>query len=184
MLDLIPSIMARGESRRSLVPIIDLGVDLYQTKKLTNMNNELDKLKLGIGMSLVQINSTLDLTIANNQMLREVDSKLQTLSEISWNIASYFDRKEQRDQFIANMRFSIFTFNRKLNDIDKYSEMYPEHALLETEIILELVEKRDLRAEHFAIVSQEEMDRAQKFLDRLNTTRANLVSIIGDSDGV
>jgi hypothetical protein len=82
------------------------------------------------------------------------------------------------------MRFSIFTFNRKLNDIEKYFETYPEHALLETEIILELVEKRDLRAEHFAIVSREEMDSTQKFLDRLNTTRSKIISLMEDLDGV
>jgi len=175
--------MARSKSKGSLVPLLDLGVDLYQTRKLSKMQREFDTLKLGVGMSLYQINSILDVTIANNEILREVDSKLQNLSKISWKIASYFDRVEQREQFIADMRYSIFTFNRKLDEIDKYSEEYPEHALFETDIILELIEDRGLRAEHFAIVSQDEMDRAQEFLDRFHSTRAKLKSTLEGSDG-
>ena len=86
------------------------------------------------------------------------------------------DRLEQKEQFIADMRFAIFTFNKKLDEIEKYMDEKPEFALYETDIILELIEDRDLRAEHFAIVSQDEMDRAQKFLDRFHKLRAEIIS--------
>ena len=168
--------MAGRRSKQSLIPALNLGVDLLQSRKLGKMKNELDTLKLGIGVSLVQINSVYDLTIANNQMLREVDSKLVKLSAISWKIASYFDRLEQKEQFIADMRFAIFTFNKKLDEIEEYMDEKPEFALYETDIILELIEDRDLRAEHFAIVSQDEMDRAQKFLDRFHKLRAEIIA--------
>jgi len=176
-------VVAGSSSKRSLIPILDLGVDLYQTGKLSKMKEEFTQLQIGTAMTLVQLDSVLDLQIAHNQMLRDVDSKLQTLSDISWKIASYFDRQEQRDEFIASMRYSIFTLNRKLDEIDAYSDDFPEHALLQTDIILELIEERDLRAEHFAVVSQDEMERAQSFLDRVQATRLRLFSLLGGSDG-
>jgi len=175
--------VAKEKSNQSLVPLLDLGVDIYQTRKLSEMKDEFETLKHGVAMNLVHLKSVLDLQIANHEILREVDSKLQVLSDISWNIASYFDRKEQREQFIANMRYSIFTFNRKLDEIESYSDKYPEHALLETDIIMELIIERDLRVEHFAIVSQDEMDRVQAFLDRFHATRSRLKSSLEGPDG-
>ena len=147
------------------------------------MSKEFANLQIGTAMTLIQLDRVIDLQIASMHMLREVDSKLQTLNDISWNIASYFHREERKNQIIADMRYSIFTLNRKLDEIDSYSNDFPEHALLQTDIILELIEKRDLRAEYFAIVSQDEMKTAQDFLDRVQVTNRNLFSLLEGSDG-
>ena len=46
-----------------------------------------------------------------------------------------------------------------------------------------MIEKREVRVEHFAYVSQEEMRLAQEMLDRVENTRIKLVSIVEGSDG-
>ena len=116
-------------------------------------------------------------------MIRECDNKLQTLSKISWEIASYFDRKEQHERFLAAMRFSVHTANRALDQIDALTEEHPEYALYQTDRLVEMIEKRDVRVEHFAYVSQDEMRLAQEMLDRVENTRRELVTIVEGSDG-
>ena len=48
---------------------------------------------------------------------------------------------------------------------------------------MRVIEERDVRVEHFARVSEAEMNSAQKFLDRAAATRAKLISLLEGSDG-
>ena len=115
--------------------------------------------------------------------MAECNAKLETLAKISWKISDYFDRKEIHEEFIATMRYSIHTMHRELDLIDSLTEETPEYALWKTDRLLGVIEERDVRVEHFARVSQVEMASAQNLLDRAAATRADLVSLLGGSDG-
>ena len=179
------STMARPQS--SLVGLGSGMLDLYSANKLRKMDAEFDRILSGQAVSTVitlnAIENVADLQIASMHMIRECDAKLQTLSKISWEIASYFDQKAQHEEFIAAMRFSVHTANRALDQIDALTEEHPEYALYQTDRLVEMIEKRDVRVEHFAYVSQEEMRLAQEMLDRVENTRIKLVSIVEGSDG-
>ena len=75
------------------------------------------------------------------------------------------------------------TVNRELDLIDSLTEDTPEYALWKTDRLLEVIEERDVRVEHFARVSQDEMNSAQKLLDRAAVTRMKLISLLEGSDG-
>jgi len=178
----------------SLVGLSSGVLDLYSANKLRKIDGNFARVMsaqaAGTALTLSGIQTTLsavenvaDLQIASMHMIRECDTKLQTLSEISWEIASYFDRKEQHERFLAAMRFSVHATNRALDQIDVITEDYPEYALYQTDRLVEMIEKRDVRVEHFAYVSQEEMRLAQEMLDRVENTRIKLVSIVEGSDG-
>ena len=186
------STMARPQS--SLVGLTSGVVGIYSANKLRKMGAQYNRVvsaqSAGTALTLSGIETTLsavenvaDLQIASMHMIRECDTKLQTLSGISWEIASYFDRKEQHEEFIAAMRFSVHTANRALDQIDALTEEHPEYALYQTDRLVEMIEKRDVRVEHFSYVSQEEMRLAQEMLDRVENTRRELVTIVEGSDG-
>ena len=177
--------MARPQS--SLVGLGSGMVGIYSANKLRKMGGQFDRVmaaqSAGTAITLSAIETVAELQIASMHMIQQCDTKLQTLSKISWEIASYFDRKEQHEEFIAAMRFSVHTANRALDQIDALTEEHPEYALYQTDRLVEMIEKRDVRVEHFAYVSQEEMRLAQEMLDRVENTRRELVSILEGSDG-
>ena len=177
--------MARPQS--SLVGLGSGILDLYSANKLRKMDANFGRVvaaqAAGTAITLNAIGNVAELQIASMHMIRECDTKLQTLSAISWEIASYFGRKEKHEKFIASMRFSVHATNRALDQIDVLTEDYPEYALYQTDRLVEMIEKRDVRVDHFAYVSQDEMRLAQEMLDRVENTRKKLVSIVEGSDG-
>jgi hypothetical protein len=110
-----------------------------------------------------------ELQVASLYMLREIDAKLTTLSDIAWDISTYLQRKEQKDEFLGDLRLVIRAINSALDDIDIIAETNLEYATLQIEIILALADKHDVRIEHFKH-SHEDMDRAEDVLKRLDST--------------
>ena len=177
--------MARPKS--STVGLVSGGLDLYTANKARKMSGELDRLQrahaAGTAMTLSAIGSLAEMNFALMGGLAECDAKLQTLTDISWKISDYFDKKDMHEEFVATMRYSIHTMNRELDLIDSLTEDTPEYALWKTDRLLEVIEERDVRVEHFARVSQDEMNSAQKLLDRAAATRMKLISLLEGSDG-
>jgi hypothetical protein len=177
--------MARPKS--SLTGLVSGGLDLYSANKVRKMGAEFDRLEAataaGTIMTLSTIGSLAELNFAMGIQIAECDAKLETLTKISWKISDYFDRKEMHEEFVATMRYSIHTMNRELDLIDSLTEDTPEYALWKTDLLLEVIEERDVRVEHFARVSQVEMNSAQNLIDRAAATRVKLVSLLEGSDG-
>ena len=90
--------------RASNVGILDLGVDSLQIIQQRAMRKDMDKARrayeLGTAITLAEISNLQEMQMANFAQLRELDNKLEVLAEISWNIASYFDRKEEHEDMI------------------------------------------------------------------------------------
>ena len=164
-----------------------MATDVYTAVKVKNMSGEINSLRrdhaAGTAMTLTAIGNLADMTYALEIEMVECNAKLETLTKISWKISDYFDRKEMHEEFIATMRYSIHTMNRELDLIDSLTEDTPEYALWKTDLLLEVIEERDVRVEHFARVSEVEMNSAQKFLDRAAATRMKLISLLEGSDG-
>ena len=173
--------------RSSTVGLVSGALDTYTAVKVSGMSNEIERLQrahaVGTSITLSAINNLADMSAALQIRMADVDAKLETLTDISWNIAEYFDRKEKQEEYIATMRYTIHTMNRELDIIDSISEGTPEYALWKTDRVLEVIRDRDVRAEHFARVSQVEMTSAQKLLDRAEETRLILISQLEGSDG-
>ena len=185
---------------------MNLGVDAYQVKKLGNISNDISNLRASMasevnsavatgtaitigaieqgtnvtleamGVTLSAIGSVADLQVGMMNNLRTMDEKLTTLSDISWKINSYFDRQEQKEQFIAEMRITLHKMKQELIEIEEYQDTHTEYAVMKLEIIKDIIKKRDVRVEHFALVSNEEMENAQSVLDRVQSTYQKLMA--------
>jgi len=79
------------------------------------------------------------------------------------------DRKEMRDQFVGSMRMILHYMERELDEIDQYLETHTEYAVMKLEIIRDRIAERDVKVDHFAQVSMEEMKHAQSVLDRIES---------------
>jgi len=205
----------RGSRTTSWGTIANIGVDLYQVKRLNNISSDVSNLRssvmretqntvaagtavtlsaVAIGaeatLSAVRegaeatfsaISSVSDLQVGMMQNMRDMDRKLETLSEISWNIATYFDRKEKKDQFVGSMRIVLHYMERELEEIEQYQETHTEYAVMKLEIIRDNINQHDVRVEHFAQVSIEEMKHAQAVLDRIESIHRLLMNKLRDS---
>ena len=110
-----------------------------------------------------------ELQVASFYMLRKMDAKLSTLSEVAWDISNYLQRKEKKDEFLGDLRLVIRAMNTALDEIAIIAETNLEYATLQVEVVLALAEKHDVKIEHFKH-SHEDMDRAEEVLKRLNST--------------
>ena len=205
----------RGSRTTSWGTIANVGVDLYQVKKLNSISSEVSNLRssvirdiqnavaagtkvttsaviagtavitsavtTGTMATLSAISSVADLQVGMMANMREMDRKLETLSDISWNIATYFDRKEKKDQFVGSMRIILHNMGRELDGIEEYQETHTEYAVMTLEIIQDFINQHDVRVEHFAQVSTEEMKHAQAVLDRIESTHQILMNKLSDS---
>jgi len=175
--------------------LVSGGLDLYTANKSRKMSNEIDRLQRAqtagtamtlsaIGTTLSAIGSLAEMNFALQIQMAECDAKLQTLTDISWKISDYFDRKEMHEEFVATMRHSIHTMNRELDLIDSLTEENPAYALWKASLLLEVIEERDVRVEHFSRVSQVEMTSAQNLLDRAADTRSKISTELRESDRI
>ena len=157
----------------------NLALNVVQLRRQSKLRNELENVRrqheLGTKYTLTAIRGLYDLHLANGHKLSEIEGKLDELAKISWDIASYFDRKEQQEKFIGIMRFYIHSTNRSLDEIDSYEGEYPEYALLEVNRIIKSIEEKDVKVEHFSQVSMDEMRLAQGLLDRVYDTKDSLL---------
>lgn len=55
-------------------------------------------------MTLSVIGGIADLQVATMYGISELSSQLSELSKISWSIANYFERKEEKDDFLGDLK--------------------------------------------------------------------------------
>ena len=179
-------VMAHYMARRPRASVLDIadslanvGLNATQLRNQSKLGKELSDLRRNqerdTQYTLTAIRGLYDLHLANGYKLVEIEGKLDELAKISWDIASYFDRKEQQEKFIGIMRFYIHSTNRSLDEIDSYTDEYPEYALLEVNRIIKSIEEKDVKVEHFSQVSMDEMRLAQELLDRVYDTKDSLL---------
>ena len=65
---------------------------------------------------------------------------------------------------------------RELDEIEQYQESHTEYATMKLEIIRDRIKEHNVKVEHFAQVSTEEMKHAQSILDRVESTYHLLIN--------
>ena len=176
--------MARPKS--SIIGFIDTGIDLYSANKLRKFGGEFNSLQRNIEQNttftLNTISKVADLQAATMFGINELSKQLTELSDISWSIANYFERKESKDNFIGDLKMLLFKFNDELDSIDKLSEKYTEYAVLQVENLQALVIKHNVKIEHFKTLSFEDIDRAKGILERIDNTHSLLMNKLLERD--
>lgn len=176
-----PSNVARPKS--DLASLANFGVGAFGLRKVGKLDKSFREYAVAQQENHRQtirgLQTIAELQVASMYMLREVDIKLATLSDIAWDISNYLQRKEQKDDFLGDLRLVIRAINTALDDIGVISETNLEYATLQIEILLALVEKHDVRIEHFKH-SHEDMDRAEDVLKRLASTHRDYLRRLED----
>ena len=164
--------MARPKA--SVLDFIDTGLDLYSANKLRDLGNEFDSIRrnqeLGTTAILSTISGLAELQAATMIGMKGLSDQLTKLSEISWSIANYFERKEAKEDFIGDLKLVLIKFEDELDSIDKISEEYTEYAALQVESLQLLVEKNNVRIEHFKTLPPNDIKWAKRILERIEMT--------------
>ena len=170
--------MAR-RPRSSPTGLFDLGVDVYSANKLRKMGSEFDSLRrsqeLHTAVTLRAISGIAELQVATMHGINELSKQLGELSEISWNIANYLERKEAREDFIGDLKLVLIKFEDELDSIDELTEDYTEFAALQAESLKILVEENDVRVEHFKTLPPDDIKWAKNVLERIERTHDSLI---------
>ena len=121
-----------------------------------------------------------ELQVASMYMLREVDEKLTTLSQIAWNVQSYLERREAKDEFLGDLRLVLIGFEDALDSIDVIAETHLEYATLQVEVLQGLVQEHDVRFQHFKTMMSDEIKWAKGVLARIDATHRDFLGRLGD----
>jgi len=175
--------------KSSLTGLATLGVGVYGAHKIREMERNYQDNSIAISegqrQTMQGIQSIAELQVASMYMLRNVDKKLSTLSGIAWDISKYYERTEQKDAFLGELRLAIRAIASALDDISVLSKTNLEYAALQVEILQELATEHDVKIEHFKH-SHEDMDRAEEVLKRLDSVHREymqrLKKVVGLND--
>ena len=164
--------------KSDLASLATLGVGTFGLRKVGKLESSFREFAItqqGNHKQTMQgLQSIAELQVASLYMLRDVDAKLLTLSEIAWDLSNYLERKEQKDEFLGDLRLVIRAIESALNEIDILAETNLHYATLQVEILQELVIEHDVKIEHFKH-SHEDMDRAEKVLKLLDSTHRDYI---------
>lgn len=177
--------MARPKA--SALDFIDTGIDLYSANKLRKIGSEFDSIRrshvLGTTATLSAISGVAELQAATMVGMKGLSDQLTSLSEISWNISNYFERKEAKEDFIGDLKLVLIKFEDELDSIDKISEEYTEYAALQVESLQLLVEENNVRIEHFKTLPPNDIKWAKSILERIEDTGLLLKKMLTEEDG-
>ena len=177
--------MARPKA--SSLDFINTGLDLYSANKLRKMGNEFDSVRrsheLGTKATLAAISGVAELQAATMVGMKGLSDQLTSLSEISWNIANYFEQKEAKENFIGDLKLILIKFEDELDSIDKISEEYTEYAAYQVETLQLLVKKNNVRIEHFKTLPPNDIKWAKSVIERIENTGLMLNKILTEEEG-
>jgi len=166
--------MVRPQS--SVVGLGSGALDLYSANKLRKISSEFSEIHSahlrGQEKTLAAIDTMAELQVASMHTLREMDTKLNILSTISWDIASYFDRQEAKEDFIGNLKLILIQFEDALDEIEDISSDYLEYASYQVEILQTLVKRHDVRIEHFKTLPPSDIKWAKSILNRIENNHS------------
>ena len=187
-----------GSRKSGIASIIGLGVGAYNTKQLSSLNRNYNTLIEGQkknqrkntelihkstelitnNQSLIMqgVDAVYTLQISSMIQLIEIDQKLNFLLEISWNIQEYFIRQEEKEQRLGDLKLIILFFERALNEIDETAKAHLEFATIQVEVLQELVERHDVRIEHFKTLSIDEQRQVIDILDRIEDNHFDFIN--------
>lgn len=162
--------------KTSVVGGFDAGLTLYNTTKLRSMNSELsriraeqqyttDAIRESTTITLTAIKSVADLQIATIGGLVELDKKLETLSSIAWEVKGYLERKEERENFVNDLKLIVLGIEDELEKIQAYSEDYMEYAIVQVEDLQAIIKHHDVKVEHFASLSIDQIKWAKRVIE-------------------
>jgi uncharacterized membrane protein YccC len=164
--------VARPKS--DLASLATLGVGAFGLKKVGKIERAFQEHALtqreNHQQAMRGLQTIAELQVASLYMLREVDAKLTTLSSVAWDISNYLERKEQKEDFVGNLKLIIRAINKALDEIDYLSDDNLEYATLQVEMLQALAEQHDVKIEHFKGLSMQDLDFVDGVIERLEST--------------
>jgi hypothetical protein len=116
-----------------------------------------------------------ELQMGSMFMLRTLDEKLESLSDIAWNMQNYLERKERKEDFLGDLKLTLMSFEDILDGIDETAASHLEYSTLQVEVIQSLIKRHDVKLEHFKTMSVDQIKWAKGVLERVENTHRSFI---------
>ena len=128
-------------------------------------------------MTLNAIKSVADLQIVTMSGLVEMDKKLDDISQAAWDLNNYFKTKDKAEAFLKGLAIDI---EKQVEFIMSYSESCPEYAIIQLEVLKDVIESQGVVPDHYLTLSVEEAKWAANVIQSVDDLHYKISSSLGD----
>jgi len=180
-----------GRPKESLAGIVGVVSGLYGAKKLAKIESNFTRFSSDISSVNSSINrqtamqaagfqSLIELQVGNLFALREVNRSIYNLNRELSDITNVMERRELRDNRIAEIRLVILRVEEALDHIDTLKEDFTPWAAFETKVLMDIISENEIKVEELSRLPFEEMKLMKGVLDRVEATHKECLSLMGD----
>jgi len=168
-------------------------LSLYNTSKLRSANSQITRIQdqqirnteMTISairesnrLTLSAIKSVAELQMATMSGLVVMDSKLDEISKMAWDLQNYFKTRDEREAFLKGLAMDI---EEQVDFIRGYCSDYPEYAIVQIEELRGIIAYHGVLPEHYLILSNvSDIKWAKNVLNSVEGIYFELTSNLGD----
>lgn len=172
--------------RASALDFVDTGINALTLRNLNSLKNKFANLDssinevnhsitlqreeyvIGTAATLSILDKLSNLADRNLSQLRVIESQLEEMNKASWKIVDILSKREADRDFEGKCRMILFNIGRELDSIENMFETHAEWGFYRLNKIKNRITKYDMKPDHFAKISFDEVKIAQEILDRVD----------------
>lgn len=123
-----------------------------------------------------------DLIAQSTAQLITIDERLEKLNQSSWEIAGYLSKRMEKEDFVGDQRYVLFTIDSILDDLEGLGLHFLPYQMYKINQLEMISSARNLAVQDFKTFSFDEMQRAKDILGRLRTANESCLSNLEKTD--
>ena len=123
-----------------------------------------------------------DLIAQSTAQLITIDERLEKLNQSSWEIAGYLSKRMEKEDFVGDQRYVLFTIDSILDDLKGLGLHFLPYQMYKINQLQMISSGRNLAVQDFKTFSFDEMQRAKDILGRLTTANETCLSNLEKTD--
>lgn len=170
--------------KESKYGLITGAATLYSANKVRKMGNELSSLRSSIAegteLTLSAIGTIGELQVATMAGLIKINEDVSELSQAQWELVSFFEDEKREREILGDLKLFLRSVGKELTNIKKISETHPIYACYLAEKLREIFLEKDVRLEHFKLLSVSEIEWADEIITEVETLFDIMYGKLGD----
>jgi len=181
----------------SSLDFVDTGINALALRNLSSLKNKFSNLDnnisevnknivslrkeyvVGTAATLTILDEISSLTDRSLRQLIVIENQLEEMNKAAWNVVEILNKREAEREFEGKCRMILFNIERELEGIQKMFGSHTEWGFFRLNIIKNRIAKCDMKPDHFAKISFEEVKVAQGILDRVNQMHKSFRNELG-----
>lgn len=157
---------------------------LYSAAKVRKLGKDFDNLtnsiQGGLDANFSAIRSVAELQVATLSGIHQLNQELEVISESQWELVKFFEDRHQEQQRLGDLKLLLRGIDKEVKKITTLSKEHPVYATYLAEELKKTFDLKDVRIEHFKMLSVNEIDWAEEIIDSVDILYNTLYSNLGD----